>query len=109
MATELDDIRRTLQERFGDPLTSTAPAEPLHESVTCQGCGCMMEVDGMTCSECGSMGPMDQKAPPGREKQVKALKKDPVCGTFVSAATAVQKTKGGETYYFCSTECRDKF
>ena len=37
------------------------------------------------------------------------LKKDPVCGTFVSAATTIQKTKGGETYYFCSTECRDKF
>ena len=38
-----------------------------------------------------------------------ALKKDPVCGTFVSVATAMQKTKGGETYYFCSAECRDKF
>ena len=38
-----------------------------------------------------------------------SLKKDPVCGTFVSEATAVQKTKGGETYYFCSAACRDKF
>ena len=38
-----------------------------------------------------------------------SLKKDPVCGTFVSVATAMQKTKGGETYYFCSAECRDKF
>ena len=38
-----------------------------------------------------------------------SLKKDPVCGTFVSTATAMQKTKGGETYYFCSAECRDKF
>ena len=38
-----------------------------------------------------------------------ALKKDPVCGTFVSAATAMQKSKGGETYYFCSADCRDKF
>jgi hypothetical protein len=38
-----------------------------------------------------------------------SLKKDPVCGTFVSAATAMQKNKGGETYYFCSAECRDKF
>ena len=45
--------------------------------------------------------------PRGRVSQ--SLKKDPVCGTFVSEATAVQKTKGGETYYFCSTECRDKF
>ncbi len=38
-----------------------------------------------------------------------SLKKDPVCGTFVSEATAIQKTKGGETYYFCSAACRDKF
>ena len=37
------------------------------------------------------------------------LKKDPVCGTFISTATAIQKRAGGETYYFCSPECRDKF
>ena len=41
--------------------------------------------------------------------QPEALHKDPVCGTFVAASTAVQKTRGGQTYYFCSTECRDKF
>jgi len=45
--------------------------------------------------------------PRGQASQ--SLKKDPVCGTFVSAATALQKTKGSETYYFCSAECRDKF
>jgi len=44
-----------------------------------------------------------------RGQAPQSLKKDPVCGTFVSAATAVQKSKGGETYYFCSAECRDKF
>jgi YHS domain-containing protein len=38
-----------------------------------------------------------------------ALKKDPVCGTFIAASTSVQKTIAGETYYFCSTQCRDKF
>ena len=37
------------------------------------------------------------------------LKKDPVCGTFISTATAFQKFAGGQTYYFCSTECRDRF
>lgn len=37
------------------------------------------------------------------------LKKDPVCGTYISTATAVQKRMGAETYYFCSPECRDKF
>jgi len=37
------------------------------------------------------------------------LKKDPVCGTFISTQTAFQKSVHGETYYFCSQECRDKF
>lgn len=37
------------------------------------------------------------------------LKKDPVCGTFISTATAIHKRVGGEVYYFCSPECRDKF
>lgn len=37
------------------------------------------------------------------------LKKDPVCGTFIAPSSAIRKTLGGETYYFCSAECRDKF
>lgn len=37
------------------------------------------------------------------------LKKDPVCGTYVSAATALQEKIKGETVYFCSKECREKF
>jgi len=37
------------------------------------------------------------------------LKKDPVCGTYTSAATAVTKTIGKETLYFCSSDCRDKY
>jgi YHS domain-containing protein len=38
-----------------------------------------------------------------------ALKKDPVCGTFIAASTSLHKTVAGETYYFCSPECRDRF
>lgn len=37
------------------------------------------------------------------------LKKDPVCGTFISTATALHRQVGRETYYFCSAACRDKF
>lgn len=37
------------------------------------------------------------------------LKKDPVCGTFIAVSSAIQKRVGGEVYYFCSAECRDKF
>ncbi|MBZ5634437.1 MAG: YHS domain-containing protein [Acidobacteriia bacterium] len=54
-----------------------------------------------------SPAPPSSSAPGGQAPQ--SLKKDPVCGTFVSMATAMQKTKGGETYYFCSAACRDKF
>ena len=37
------------------------------------------------------------------------LKKDPVCGTYIAAATSIKETAGGETHYFCSKECRDKY
>jgi len=37
------------------------------------------------------------------------LKKDPACGTYISAATSLHEKVGGETYYFCSKECRDKY
>ncbi len=37
------------------------------------------------------------------------LKKDPVCGTYVSAASSVREKVGGEVVYFCSDECRAKF
>lgn len=37
------------------------------------------------------------------------LKKDPVCGIYVSADTKVRKTVGGKEYYFCSESCRDRF
>jgi YHS domain-containing protein len=50
--------------------------------------------------------------PPARTPTVPAggeLKKDPVCGTFISTSTSIQKRIGERTYYFCSVECRDKF
>ena len=37
------------------------------------------------------------------------LKKDPVCGTYTAAATSIQQTVQGETFYFCSAQCRDKY
>ncbi len=56
-------------------------------------------------SSTGASGSRPPSGPsPGGE-----LKKDPVCGTFISTATAFQKFSQGQTYYFCSTECRDKF
>ena len=37
------------------------------------------------------------------------LKKDPVCGTYVSTAASVTRTVGGQVLHFCSKECRDKY
>ncbi len=52
----------------------------------------------------GAAGPRSPSVPTGGE-----LKKDPVCGTFIAASTALQTKVAGETYYFCSPECRDRF
>jgi YHS domain-containing protein len=37
------------------------------------------------------------------------LKKDPVCGTYVSPGAAVSKRIGSEMLHFCSVACRDKY
>jgi YHS domain-containing protein len=37
------------------------------------------------------------------------LKKDPVCGTFVSVDASVTKRVNGELVHFCSPACRDKY
>jgi len=37
------------------------------------------------------------------------LKKDPACGTYIAAATSIQEKVRGETFYFCSKQCRDKY
>lgn len=37
------------------------------------------------------------------------LKKDPVCGTYTAVASSIQQTIRGQTFYFCSPKCRDKY
>jgi YHS domain-containing protein len=37
------------------------------------------------------------------------LKKDPVCGTYVSAASPFTRTVNGQTICFCSQDCRDRY
>lgn len=37
------------------------------------------------------------------------LKKDPVCGTYVSAATSITLAVNGRVVHFCSEKCRDKY
>lgn len=53
----------------------------LTENITCEACGGMLNCDEDTCTECGMMSTkvseqdLNQVAPPGMEKVVKALKK----------------------------------
>ena len=54
----------------------------------------------------GAAEPPPRSAPLPKAEE---LKRDPVCGTFIAPSTAVEKTVNGQTYYFCSAECRDKF
>jgi YHS domain-containing protein len=35
--------------------------------------------------------------------------KDPVCGIYFPRREGVELQRRGETYVFCSTECRDRF
>jgi YHS domain-containing protein len=48
--------------------------------------------------------PVPSMPSPGGE-----LRKDPVCGTYVSADTSVTRRINGQTVYFCSPACRDKY
>ena len=51
--------------------------------------------------------PAGQRQQPAQSGGV--LKKDPVCGTYVSTTSAVTRTVDGELVYFCSQECAEKF
>ena len=52
-----------------------------------------------------------QQAPPPPPNVVAGgeLKKDPVCGTYVSTGASVTRTVNGQLLHFCSKECRDKY
>ena len=46
-----------------------------------------------------------------RKQRAAAMKlvRDPVCGTFVAPVESFAFHTGGETHYFCSVECRERF
>ena len=37
------------------------------------------------------------------------LKRDPVCGTYVSTATSIKRTVEGRVVHFCSPACSEKY
>ena len=46
---------------------------------------------------------------PGELQSAGELRKDPVCETYISIPSPWAKLVKGDTVYFCSKECRDKF
>ena len=46
---------------------------------------------------------------PGELASAGELRKDPVCETYISVPSPWAKLVKGETIYFCSKECRDRF
>lgn len=50
-----------------------------------------------------------QRRPVEQTRTATELKKDPVCGTYVSAASEFTRTVNGATIWFCSKECRDRY
>lgn len=60
----------------------------------------------------GGLGPPATSANGGQRRDtppVAELKKDPVCGTYVPAATSLTRTVNGSLVHCCSPECRDKY
>jgi YHS domain-containing protein len=37
------------------------------------------------------------------------LKKDPMCGTYVSTSASVTRTINGQVVHFCSKECSERY
>lgn len=57
----------------------------------------------------GPAPPAQKPASPGEPSASTLLHQDPVCGTYVAAASSLRKITGGKVYHFCSEECRDRF
>jgi len=57
----------------------------------------------------GQHGTVPPTAPSAERSESTLLHQDPVCGTYVAAASSLRKISGGKVYHFCSEECRDRF
>ena len=57
-----------------------------------------------------SSGPSARaESEPGSGSASTLLHQDPVCGTYVAAASSLRKICNGKVYHFCSDECRNRY
>jgi len=47
--------------------------------------------------------------PPEKTTRGEEMVQDPECNTYVPRGDAIKAQHKGETHYFCSNECRDKY
>lgn len=47
--------------------------------------------------------------PPPQSKSGEEMVRDPACGTYLPASTAIADEVGGQRHYFCSAACRDAY
>ena len=57
----------------------------------------------------GMMRPTEPTVDVQSDAVTRTLVRDPVCGLHVAEGLALPVRAGGETLYFCSAECRDKY
>jgi YHS domain-containing protein len=55
--------------------------------------------------EAGSSGPSSASGP----RNAGELKRDPVCGTYISTETSIKRNIGGQVVHFCSPACSEKY
>jgi YHS domain-containing protein len=53
--------------------------------------------------------PSPVRGAPGELQSAGELRKDPVCGTYISVPSPWARLVKGETVYFCSKECKERF
>jgi YHS domain-containing protein len=53
-------------------------------------------------------GPAGRR-PAAEPRKAGELKRDPVCGIYISTATSVKRNVGGEVVHFCSAQCSEKY
>ncbi len=63
-------------------------------------------VVGKLFASLGDSSPSPGQAPASKTGE---LKRDPVCGTYIPAETAVKRTVGGQVLHFCSEACSEKY
>jgi YHS domain-containing protein len=54
-------------------------------------------------------GRPNRPARPTAERPEVALRRDPVCGTYVSPEISFTLEQSGQVHHFCSAECRERF